>query len=273
MEGDPSEAAQDVGITVTDVNELPLAPPPPTVVSGEDDDLSDENELSTTTLKVVWHPLVNTGREDITGYDVRYKESTETSFGDAGVNHSGTNTTATITGLKADTSYQVRVQARNNDLGGNTGPWSLVGTGSTNKEGNSPPRFAQTAPHTLTMTENSSPGQSVGAPVTAYDADSRTLGYRFDGRDADLFDFNTSNGQIRTKTGVTYNHEDPGCGYVEGANPSMCTYYVTVIAFDRVGGSDALRVPISVTDRTRASIRSRPSHRSSYGEFEDQPGC
>ena len=47
----------------------------------------------------------------------------------------GDDTSRTITGLDADTSYDVRVQA----TGEAAGPWSFVGTGSTNIEGNSPP--------------------------------------------------------------------------------------------------------------------------------------
>ena len=247
-----------VTITVTDVNELPAAPPPPTVVSGEDNTGTSEEDESTTTLKVVWHPLVDTGRPSTDSYDVQYKESTETSFGDA--NATVTGTTATITGLKADTSYQVRVRGSNTDLTSNDGPWSLVGTGSTNKSDNSSPNFTQTAPYTLNMAENSSSGQSVGVRVTADDADSRTLSYRFEGRDASLFDFNSSTGQIRTKRGVTYNHEDPACGYPGTGANTACTYYVTVVAIDGAGGSDALRVAISVTDRTELpSAPARPT--------------
>ena len=252
---------REVTIRVTDVHEPPAAPPPPTVVSGEDANLDDDNELSTTTLKVVWHPLVNTGRPVIDDYDVQYKETTKPSFTD--YTHSGTGTATTITTeLKADTSYQVRVRATNDE---GTGPWSLVGTGSTNEEGNNPPQFKQTPPHPLNMGENSQPGQSVGAPITAGDTDSRALSYEFDGRDAGLFDFNTSTGQIRTKRGVTYNHEDPACGYVAPDNPNdatTCTYYVTVVASDGAGGSDALRVAITVTDRAELpSAPARPTVR------------
>ena len=248
--------AQAVTIMVTDVNESPATPLPPTVVSGPDDTGTEADE-STTTLKVVWHPLVNTGRETIDEYNVEYKKTTEYSF--VSTNSTVTGTTAAIIGLRPDTSYQVRVRARNADTGvSNIGLWSLVGTGSTNKERNKPPQFKQTTvPYPLTMGENSQPGENIGGPVTADDSDSRAMSYRFDGRDAGLFDFNTSTGQIRTKRGVTYNHEDPACGYVPPASPdgtTTCTYYVTVVASDGAGGSDALRVQIGVTDRTESPM-------------------
>ena len=114
---------------------------------------------------------------------------------------------------------------------------------------------------TLAQTpENSPAGQNIGIEVTANDTDARTLGYRFEGRDASLFDFNPSTGQIRTKRGVTYNHEDPACGYVDTASPTACNYLVTVVAFDRAGGSDAIRVQIEVDDQTeRPSAPARPT--------------
>ena len=151
-------------------------------------------------------------------------------------------------------------EPRTSDVTDNDGPWSLVGTGSTNKEGNSPPQFNQATPHSLSMAENSSPGQNIGPTVTADDKDARTLSYRFEGRDAALFDFITSSGQIRTKRGVAYNHEDPACGYTGTGDDTSCTYFVTVVASDRAGGSDALRVAINVTDRDeRPSPPARPT--------------
>ena len=101
----------------------------------------DDVYESTTTLKVVWHAPVNTG-ERIDSYSVQYKKSTETSFGSANVAQTDMNTNATISDLEADTSYQVRVQATSPE---GTGPWSLVGTGSTNKGENGPPKFIDTA--------------------------------------------------------------------------------------------------------------------------------
>ena len=183
----------DVTITVTDVNEAPAAPYQPMVVSRDDPATLDTDE-STTSLKVVWHPPENTG-DPINGYTVEYKESTATSFTDA--NHSGTDTTINIDDLEADTSYDVRVQATSPE---GTSAWSFVGTGSTNKEGNSPPRSSEaSSPATRLVAENTSAGENIGSPVTATDRDTTTLTYDMDGPDADLFNFNTRTGQIRTK--------------------------------------------------------------------------
>ena len=262
---------QDVLITVTDVDEEPAAPFPPTVVSGKDDDTSDTTEQSTTSLHVVWHPPENTGPA-ITDYDVEYKKSTETTFfDDDSPNNPDTTateaiaisgTTASITGLEADTSYQVRIRASNGE--GDPGPWSYVGTGSTNKEGNSPPQSSETLPATRNVAENTPSGENVGNPVTATDKDTTTLYYRLNGPDAGFFNFDTRSAQIRTKASL--NHEDQRCGYVEPDSPSgttTCTYRVTVIVDDRAGGSDATGVNIVVTDTIEApSTPARPTVRA-----------
>ena len=240
----------DVTITVTDVNEAPAAPYRPMVVSRDDPATLDTDE-STTSLKVVWHPPENAG-DPISEYTVEYKESTATSFTDA--NHSGTDTTINIDDLEADTSYDVRVQATSPE---GTSAWSFVGTGSTNKEGNSPPRSSEaSSPATRLVAENTSAGENIGSPVTATDRDTTTLTYDMDGPDADLFNFNTRTGQIRTKAPL--NHEDPRC-----YDGTRCRYYVTVTVVDGAGGSDATRVNIDVSDTIEApSAPNRPTVRA-----------
>ena len=234
---------QSVSITVGDVNEHPAAPVAPTVVSGEDQAGTNDIDESTTSLKVIWHAPENTG-EAINDYNVEYKKSTDTTFVDTDVSHSGTNTNAEITGLEADTSYDVRVRATNNDLSNNDGPWSLVGTGSTNKEGNSSPSFSESSPASRRVDENTPAGRNIEGPVTASDGDSVNLTYWLEGADADLFGFDTRTGQIRTKT--ILNHEDSECGYDaadESTNsPTSCSYNVTVTVSDGAGGSDATAV-------------------------------
>ena len=207
---------QSVTIGVMDQGEVPAAPFPPTVVSGKDSDTSNDPEESTTSLHVVWHPPENMGAA-ITGYDVQYKKSVDTKFTDLEPAHSETVTTAAINptdGLEPGTSYQVRVRAKNGGTDDDIGPWSYVGTGSTNKEGNSPPSFKEDDSLVeLDVDENTPAGEKVDSPVTATDLDTTTLTYDLGGPHADLFSFDTRSGQIRTKAPL--NHEDARCGYVD----------------------------------------------------------
>lgn len=250
--------AVEVTISVTDEDiEAPAAPARPTVVSGPDTAGTDADE-STTSLRVIWHTPENTG-DDITAYSYQYKKEADSEDRWSATVVGDTTTSATITGLDPNTSYQVRVRATN---GEGTSPWSLMGTGATNRANNRPPTIDDedddaTAVATIdrSIPENEAAGQDVGREVSAEDPEStRALSYRLDGPHADLFDLNTSNGQIRTKRGVTYNHEDPGCGYDATDSTTECTYRVTVVVFDGAGGSDARAVDIAVTD-----IREAPS--------------
>ena len=260
-----------VAITVADDPgaETPLAPHPPTVVSRDDPDTTDTDE-STTSLKVVWHPPENVGRPAITAYAVEYKKTTETTFysgdnpnTDPTETVTVTSTTATITGLEADTSYDVRVRASNGDgAGGGAGLWSLVGTGSTNKEGNSAPSFNDDDSLVdRDVDENTPSGENIDSPVTATDGDTTTLTYGIEGPHADLFSFDTRSGQIRTKAPL--NHEDVRCGYDDTAATTSCIYRVTVTVVDRAGGSDATRVHVEVDDRSEPpSAPARPTVRA-----------
>ena len=270
-DGTSDPVVQTVGITVTDVegSEPPLAPYPPTVVSREDDAATTDADESTTGLKVVWHPPESMGRPAPAGYSVGYKKSTETTFytGDNPtttdtevVTQTGTETIATISGLDPDTSYDVRVRATNaesDDTVGTTESWSLVGTGSTNKANNAPPKFqftddtACTAEICRTMEENETPGQNVGTSMpSARDTNSVTKTYELKGPDKDSFVFDTSSRRIRTKRGVTYDLE------------SKATYYVTVTVSDGQGATDAVRVEIALTDVDEPPIApSRPTIR------------
>ena len=100
---------------------------------------------------------------------------------------------------------------------------------------NNPPAFsADTAARSVA--ENTAAGQNVGAALTATDADSDTLTYTLEGTDAASFDIVSGSGQIRTRTGVTYNHE------------AKSTHTVVVKADDGNGGTDTVTVTIAVTD-------------------------
>ena len=100
----------------------------------------------------------------VSGYTVQYRRSDagslsvtgdpDTGYADAG--HSGTGTTAAITGLTNGVAYTVRVQAVN---AGGGGPW-VTGTGT--------PVAATTAPTALTLEASARPGEGgAGVFITA----------------------------------------------------------------------------------------------------------
>ena len=91
------------------------------------------------------------------------------------------------------------------------------------------------------VAENTAAGQDIGGVLTATDSDGDTLTYTLEGTDAFFFDIVTTAdpaAQIRTKTGVTYNHE------------ARSTYTVIVKADDTKGGTATVTVTITVTDVT-----------------------
>ena len=115
-----------VTITVTDVNEPPLAPGQPGVSAQTADSIS-----------ATWTAPANAGRPAIAGYDYQYRKTGEQSWSGATYATNGVVTSATISGLDASTSYDVQVRAKNDE---GTGPWSATGAGST---GNTAPAFSQ----------------------------------------------------------------------------------------------------------------------------------
>ncbi len=140
-------ATQTITVTVTDVNtEAPGKPGAPTVAPA-----------SVTSLSVNWSAPANAGPA-ITDYDVQYRAGTSGDWSDGG--HNGTATTATLTGLSENTSYQVQVRATNDE---GTGDWSDAGTGST--DANAAPSFTSSA------TFNAAENQTSAGTVTATDSD------------------------------------------------------------------------------------------------------
>ena len=109
---------QAITVTVTDVDEPPSAPATPTVsaVDGSSDSLS-----------VTWTAPDNTGRPDIESYDLQYRKGTTGNFADGPQDVTGL--TDTISGLDADSLYQVQVRATNED---GDSAWSSAGNGTTN---------------------------------------------------------------------------------------------------------------------------------------------
>ena len=230
VKADDSNGGTDtvtVTITVTDVAEPPGVPAAPSVSA---------TSGSTTSLDVTWIAPTNTGPA-ITSYDLQYREGTSGSFTDGPQNVTGTS--AAIASLMASTSHQVQVRATNAE---GDGGWSGPGTGRT---GNTAPAFSSSTA-ARSVAENTAAGQNVGAALTATDGDSDTLAYTLEGADAASFDIASTSGQIRTKAGVTYNHE------------AKSTYTVIVKADDGNGGTDTVTVTITVTDVNEPPGRPAP---------------
>ena len=125
---------------------------------------------------------------------------------------------------------------------------SIANVGVTvndNDTANSAPVFADTTAN-RSVAENTAAGQNVGGTLTATDSDGDTLTYTLEGTDAASFNLVTTTdpaAQIRTKSGVTYNHE------VKSA------YTVVVKADDGNSGTDTITVTITITDVTEAPGR------------------
>ena len=189
IDGRGGSDAVNVTIRVTDVNgEAPDTPTAPTVTPA-----------SSTSLQASWDAPSNPG-PPITDYDYRYRgptgpwtEVTNTTIRE---------TTATITGLTASTSYDVEVRASNAE---GTSGWSNSGFGTTNEPGaNNLPVFDEGTSTTRSVSASAQAGASIGQPVEATDADSGdTLTYSLEGADELSFDIRRNTGQLVTRAGVT----------------------------------------------------------------------
>ena len=99
---------------------------------------------------------------------------------------------------------------------------------------NTAPSFSSTDSGVRSVAENTPSGEDVGDPATATDADNDPLTYTLSGADADSFEIDASNGQLKTKDALDYE--------------SRTSYGVTVTVSDGRGGGDSIAVTIVVTD-------------------------
>ena len=139
--------------------EAPDAPSAPTLTAGE------------TWIEASWTAPADNGAA-ITGYDVHYRE-TGGNWTDA--NHTGTGTTKRITGLTADTAYQVRVRASNSE---GAGDWSAAAAARTDAAAEAPDAPAAptlTAGETWVEASWTAPADN-GATITGYDVHYRETG-------------------------------------------------------------------------------------------------
>ena len=114
------------------------------------------------------------------------------------------------------------------------------GRGTTGKSNKRPVFKDSDSLVTLEMAENTPAGQNIGGAVEATDADRNSLAYSLEGPGAASFDINRSTGQIRTKSGVTYDYESRQSYSVtvkvddgQGKDNSVATKSVTIDVLDR----------------------------------------
>ncbi len=181
---------------------------------------------------MTWDEPTNTG-PDIDDYDVQYREGDSGNF--TTWTHNSAERTATITGRKPGTSYEVQVKARNAE-----GPsdWSDSGTGSTSANGL--PVFTDGGSATRSFAENMTGVHNIGNPIIATDPENTTLAYSLEGTDKDAFTLISNSGQLRTKSGETYDYE------------TQPRYFVDVKATDGHSGERTISVNIDLTDVNEA---------------------
>ena len=212
-----------VRINLTDQQEKPGTPDAPEV-----------SAASSTSLDVTWDEPANTGPE-INVYDVQYREGDSGGF--SGWTHNSAERTATITGRTSGTSYQVQVLARSPE---GTSDWSESGTGSTDP--NQLPTFTDGLGATRTLAENTTGVKDIGDPVGATDAEMTTLTYALEGTHADSFSIDTRSGQLKTRSGRTYDFE------------ALSRYSVNVKATDGHDGQSTIPVSIDLTDLNEVPV-------------------
>ena len=218
-DGAGGAAALAVTVNVADVEEQPAQPSPPLVLA---------TAGTTMSLDVRWRAPDAGGGPPVTGYEVQYREGTEGEWIDHG--HEGAETRTAIEELAVSADYQARVRALNGEA---PGEWSEPGAGSTGREDNNPPEFADERA-TRSVPEDSGRREPVGAPLTAVDMDRDSLTYTLDGDDAASFDIDPQTGQILTRAVLDYE-----------TKPS---HAVTVTASDGQGGADTVEVAIELID-------------------------
>ena len=217
-----ASASADVTISVTDVDEPPARPDAPSVNASP--------AAPQTALDVTWTAPANTG-PPLTGYSVRYRKQGE---GWSAHAVSGTGTSATLSDLEPDTTYELQVAASNAE---GTSAWSDSGTGSTRPTPELEPDSASRE-----VAENAPGATPVGAPVTARGGNGDPLTYSISGSGA--FTIDSASGQIRVATGAVLDYE------------STQSHTVTVNVTDGTANASA-EVTITVTDVDEPPARPR----------------
>ena len=178
---------------------------------------------SDTSLRVTWSTPRTPSGASITGYDLQYRES-DSSGSWIPESVAGTDRSHTIENLTKGTAYEVQVRAIN-DGSSRYGEWSESGTGKPGSvsppppptgggggggggaPANMAPEFTEGGRTTRSVAENTPAGANIGDPVAATDFNRDTLTYSLRGLGSDLFDVDSSSGQLLTKAALDYETE------------------------------------------------------------------
>ena len=150
-----------------------------------------------------------------------------------GINsNSGQLRTSTALDYETKNTYALTVTASDGSLT-DTITVTVIVTDVAEVPSNNPPVFTEGSSTTRTIAENTDAGTSIGAAISATDADDDSLIYSLGGTDAGSFSINSNSGQLRTSTALDYETKN--------------TYALTVTASD---GSltDTITVTVIVTD-------------------------
>ena len=134
------------------------------------------------------------------------------------------------TPVAADGGKYLRVTASYSDGHGTGKSASEISTHPVQ----APPVFPSAGTYARNVDEDTAPGQDIGNPVTATDANSDTLTYSLGGADASSFSIVSASGQLQTKATLDYE--------------AKSVYTVTVAATDASNTSDEVTVTVNVTN-------------------------
>ena len=149
-------------------------------------------------------------------------------------------TSATYRLALADQGKTIKVKASYTDQGFTFETVTSAATGTVGPR-NRPPAFsAETAAREFQ--DNVDTDFAIGAAFTATDPDNDPLTYSLSGADAASFAIDAATGQLKTRTGVTYDYD------------TKDSYTVTVGVMDNFSASDSITVIISVLDADEAPL-------------------
>ena len=153
-------------------------------------------------VTLIWSAPSSDGGAAISRYEYRYK--TTGNYGPwSTVSGGGSARSVTVSRLANGTLHTFQVRARNS-----VGPGPETEETAAPTAGNAAPTFTEGATASRNVEENASSGTAVGNPLTATATDSGdSLTYTLEGTDAQFFTVDSDSGQIRTRSGVTYDHE------------------------------------------------------------------